>query len=294
MIFESYKRDSLPLIDALRDGTLPDERGWGLLTEKGYGLAQIAARNDLLPQDFSEWGLTDHYGVPVGHIAFKRGTLPSGFNDWEIRDRMGRTAAHVWVEETPLPPDFDLWTLRDRCGFNVAETACIHRHMPKGITDWQDLIKIAGTPKNVVPPLLPFPFSVDSLCQAPDLKKLPTIRSVSADICEYDDFSINLGNFLDAFYLYRGKEVREHMLKDSPHDTPERWHVPFLGAAAAVLSRRFDLPVPAWTFEPRCFFPDESPYAPESLPGSTGPARDTPPEFVERNVFVSGYVLYRI
>jgi hypothetical protein len=48
-------------------------------TPRGYGIAQIAARNDLLPDDFSEWDLIDDYGIPAAHIAFVRGTPPRRF-----------------------------------------------------------------------------------------------------------------------------------------------------------------------------------------------------------------------
>ncbi|MDR1041471.1 MAG: hypothetical protein LBR80_15185 [Deltaproteobacteria bacterium] len=292
---ELYETENQQVIQNLKSGILPGEHGWRAKTEKGgYGIVQIAARNDLLPDNFSDWGLMDVYGIPVAHIALERGTLPVGFSDWEIRDRIGRTLAHLWAQKEPLPPDFNLWTLRDRCGFNVAETACIHRNLPDGIADWQDLIMRAGTPKNVVPPILPFPYSLDSLCPAPDLKRLPTIRSVSSGTVARDDFAINLGNFLDAFYLYKETKIREYMLREFPYDTPENWHVPFLGATAAVLARRFDLSVPPWSFESRCYFPDDSPYVANSTREFPRPSHDTPPEFKERNIFVSGYILYRI
>jgi hypothetical protein len=76
-------------------------------------------------------------------------------------------------------------------------------HLPEVTTDWQDLNMISGTPKNFVNPILPFQLGADSLCPVPDKEKLPTMRSVSSGIASWDDFATNLGNFLDAFYLYR-------------------------------------------------------------------------------------------
>ncbi|MDR1081364.1 MAG: hypothetical protein LBQ79_10490 [Deltaproteobacteria bacterium] len=283
-------------LQGLKSGALPDERGWGLKTSKGHGLAQIAADHDLLPDDFSGWRLVDGYGLPVSHIAAERGTLPSDFKDWEIRDSIGRTVAHVIAWNRSLPPDFNLWTLRDNCGFNVAETACEHGHLPPGISDWRDLIRIAGTPEN----LIPNPSYLQSRIQNHYLSKLdsqrvPTFRKISERIMS-DDFTNLLGNYLDSFYLYINSEVRKNMLRDAPEDMPEAWHVPFLASTAAVLARRFDLEVPAWTFEKRCYLPAEAPYC-SGLPkiGKRPKAPlDTPPEFKERNVFVSSNTLYRV
>jgi hypothetical protein len=230
----------------------------------------------------------------VAHIAYERGTLPDCFSEWEIRNCIGMSLAHLWVKEKPLPPDFNLWTLRDRCGYNVAEMACIHRHMPPGITDFRDLINIAGTPKDIVSPLLPFPYSTDSWYQNPDIDKLPSIRSITTDLVRDDDFHINWGNFLDAFYLYRGKELREYMIKEPPLNTEDESLVPFLGASVAVLARHFDLSVPDWTFDPRCYYPDDDPYSPYSSVKLPKPFSDTPPKFLERNYYITGDFLYRI
>lgn len=294
-MFELYKRESHTLLEGLKAGTLPDSNGWGHKTPGGFGLAQIAARNDLLPDDFSQWYLIDDYGIPVSHIALERGTLPPDFNDWEIRDAMGRTVAHVFVQTKPLPPDFDLWTMRDRCGFNVAETACIHNNLPPGVTDWRELIKISGTPKNIVPPILPWPISALSLAKPPDVSKLPTMHKISVATANGDDFIFLMGNFLDAFYLH-DTAIRNMMLKDAPIDLVESWQVPFLGGTAAVLARRFDLETPAWAAEQRCFLPDYAPYWPYHDSDNEiliAPA-STPPEFQDRNLFLSGYVLYRV
>jgi hypothetical protein len=286
------------ILDTLKKGRLPDSRGWAFTTDSGFGLAHIAARNELLPADFSEWDLTDDHGLPVAHIAAENCILPKNFMCWEIRDRIGRTVAHVAVQRGPMPPDFNLWTMRDRCGVNVAETACIHRHLPTGITDWRKLVETAGTPVNVVPPPLEIHRRLKELgygLPPKDFSKLQTMFGVSAETETEEDFRINSGNFLDDFYRY-GNNERNYMLLDAPKDMPENWQVPFLGAAAAVLARRFDLDVPAWANEPRCFLPDKSPYYPyrQKWKRKLKAPASTPPEFVERNVFFSGYVLYRV
>jgi hypothetical protein len=290
------KEDYQELLNGLKAGNFPDERGWGLKTSKGYGLAQIAAKHDLLPKSFTEWHLSDSYGLPVSHIAAERGTLPCDFNDWEIRDSIGRTVAHVWVQGRRLPSAFDLWTLRDYCGFNVAETACIHGNLPKGTIDWQDLIPIAGTPVNLAPEPSYIQNRInDSVLSKLDTHRFPTFRKISNRI-KFDDFRNLLGNFLDSFYLYIDAEVRKNMLRYAPEVMPEVWQVPFLASTAAVLARRFDLEVPAWAFESRCYLPSDEPYfAFNIVPKDrlTAPV-DTSPEFKERYVFVSANTLYRV
>jgi hypothetical protein len=284
------------IIADLKTGRLPDGRGWSLTFGGGFGLAHLAARERLLPSDFSEWGLMDFREHPVTHVAAERGFLPNGFRDWEIRDRIGRTVAHVAVQKKPLPPEFDLWTMRDRCGFNVAETACFNGNLPKGVTDWRNLIEKSGTPVNVVPPPWPVdPRLIAKGSGGPPMNAalLTTMRDIS--VGNDDDFLIDNGNFLDDFYRY-DKKWREYLFRDAPEDMPECWQVPFLGATAAVLARCFDLEAPDWANQPRCFLLDDSPYWPYSVSEERRliAPPDTPPEFRERNVFTSGYALYRV
>ncbi|MDR2613434.1 MAG: hypothetical protein LBG06_11680 [Deltaproteobacteria bacterium] len=201
--------------------------------------------------------------------------------------------AHVAVQQGPLPPDFDLWALRDNCGFNVAETACIHGNLPEGVNDWRELIASAREMPEwdivPLPPPLPlhFRFAIVDPC-------LITISDIPTGIARGEDFRVMLGLVLDMFYRWNDKPYRSMVIESNPADMPERWQVPFLGATAAVLARRFDLDVPTWTRERRCFLPIRKPYFPHRLAGERlKPPPSTPPEFAERNVFVSGYVLYR-
>ncbi|MDR1041310.1 MAG: hypothetical protein LBR80_14325 [Deltaproteobacteria bacterium] len=176
----------------------------------------------------------------------------------------------------------------------MAETACIHGNLPDGISDWRVLMETAGKPRDLVPPIPPFPIREDSLCREPDPSKLPTVRGISVGTADGEDFLILFGDFLDAFYLY-GTGARTSMIRDAPVNMPEPWQVPFLGGTVAVLARRFDLAAPDWTGQPRCFLPPDDPYFPYPISNEnrlTAPP-DTPPEFKERNIFVSGYVLYR-
>ncbi|MDR1041469.1 MAG: hypothetical protein LBR80_15175 [Deltaproteobacteria bacterium] len=248
-----------------------------------------------MPADFSQWHLTDDRDIPVAHVAAEHGTLPTDFRDWEIRDRPGRTVAHIAVQQGPLPPHYDLWTLRDRCGFNVAETVCIHGNLPAGISDWRVLVETAATPRNLIRPNPLWPTLSDSGSAALDALLLTIICGISTGVARGEDFPILIGDFLDAFYLH-GSETRNMMIRESPRDMAEHWQVPYLGATAAVLARRFDLEVPAWACRPRCFLTDAAPYSPFRMSREnilTAPA-STPPEFRERNVFVSGSALYRV
>ncbi|MDR1165915.1 MAG: hypothetical protein LBO66_08635 [Deltaproteobacteria bacterium] len=242
------------------------------------------------PAELSPWSLAYARGLPAAHEAAERGTLPSDFGDWEIRDKLGRTVAHVAVQWGLLPPSFNLWTMRDRCGFNVAETASVYGNLPAGISDWRDLIEGAATPRDLVPPIPLWPALKSSI--SPSL--LPTMFGISISAAKDDDFYILLGNFLDAFYL-SGSETRSVMLREEPKDMAERWRAPYLGATAAVLARRFDLKAPDWASHPRCFLPADSPYFPYRLKGrrETKAPASAPPEFIERNVFVSASALYR-
>jgi hypothetical protein len=104
---------------------------------------------------------------------------------------------------------------------------------------------------------------------------------------------IELGDFLDAFYRQpTGKSVSEPPpLLAGAHPRGAMVDA-LLAAVAEHLSRRFDLPIPGWVFEPsryleRPFFALEAPSFRATL------LLESPAEFRSRNLFVTANVLSR-
>ncbi len=77
-----------------------------------------------------------------GHEAAKQGLLPDNFSQWEHRSRTGATVAHIAAEHGGLPASFNKWTITRGDGWTVAHEAATSGHLPASvdpaILDWSD------------------------------------------------------------------------------------------------------------------------------------------------------------
>ena len=124
---------------------------------------------------------------------------------------------------------------------------------------------------------------------------MESIKNISATVNEGSNFYLQLGDFLDAFYLADSAE-QASMIADAPEDMGKAEYVPFLAATAHKLAIDFSLTPPEWTFEKRCYLPGTAPFF---ACNATGNLRllfmyKSPSEFKHRNLFVDENVLVRV
>jgi hypothetical protein len=118
------------------------------------------------------------------------------------------------------------------------------------------------------------------------------MRGVIDNAAKGQDFHLLLGDFLDAFYR-ADASTRQAMIDVRPGSgVPDK--LPYAAAAAHKLANDYDLAVPAWVFEKRC-------YSVRSFFGchARGNLRllfmyQSPTEFKHRNLFVDENVLARV
>ena len=121
---------------------------------------------------------------------------------------------------------------------------------------------------------------------------MESIYNVSVRTNAGDDFYLLLGDFLDTFYL-SDSDARSNMIAIPPTDMKRMELVPFLAATAHKLSLDYNIPLPQWVFEPRCFLPGMTPYFACNARGNLRLLfmYKSPSEFKYRNLFVDENVL---
>ena len=124
---------------------------------------------------------------------------------------------------------------------------------------------------------------------------MDTICNISVNTNTGADFYLQLGDFLDAFYKAPDSE-KAAMLSDAPEDMPKPEYVPFLASTAHKLADDFELQIPEWVFEKRCYLPGTKPHFACNAKGNLRLwfMRNSPQEFKQRNLFVDENVLMRV
>ena len=122
-----------------------------------------------------------------------------------------------------------------------------------------------------------------------------SIKKISLDTNAGRDFYLLLGDFLDEFYK-ASPEDQSAMLHDEPADMGESECVPFLAATAHKLADDYNLNVPGWVFERRCYLPGSEPFFGCRAKGNLRLLfmYKSPSEFKHRNLFVDENVLVRV
>jgi hypothetical protein len=122
-----------------------------------------------------------------------------------------------------------------------------------------------------------------------------SIYKISENTIKGQDFDLLLGNFLDDFY-YSDSETKNLMIKIAPLDMPLQIQVPYLAAIAHKLANDFELDVPSWVFEKRCYLPGDKPYFGCFLKGKLPLLfmYISPAEFIHRNIFICNNALTRV
>jgi hypothetical protein len=125
--------------------------------------------------------------------------------------------------------------------------------------------------------------------------KFFTIYSVSEKTNKGRNFFLMHNNFLEDFYNAPDSE-KELLIQKSPEDMSDNAFVPFLAATAHKLANDYNLSVPDWVFERRCFVPSAEPYFEAGVRGNLALwfMYTAPAEFKYRNIYVCGDVLTRV
>jgi len=110
-----------------------------------------------------------------------------------------------------------------------------------------------------------------------------------------EGFRVAVGNFMNAFFLY-AVDIRQELL-DTPIEMPEKpteeqrgWAV-FCAAAAEYLAERYNLPCPAWAYDPAYRMQEPWYVIANATPAMRKHVQQTVPDaFRRRNVFCSDHV----
>ena len=124
---------------------------------------------------------------------------------------------------------------------------------------------------------------------------MDSILSISIKTNEGQDFRLLLGDFLDEFYR-SNQNIQSNMIAESPENINNPELIPFLAAAAHKLANDFNLPLPNWIFDKRCYMPDNKPYFGCETKGNLSLwfMYNSPAEFKHRNIFFGDNVLTRV
>jgi len=118
----------------------------------------------------------------------------------------------------------------------------------------------------------------------------PSIREVSLRVRSWEDFRVELYNWLDEFYRF--PEERERMVRDEIAALPDRRLEAFMAAAVHHLCLRYGLRVPSWVNDERYCLSDPWFYPPE-LSVRAIQFVESPVAFRLRNIFTFANVLDR-
>lgn len=95
-------------------------------------LASWAAKEGLLPEDFSEWEILDPVRMQcVAEVAAGAGTLRWDFKRWDIPG-----VAHEAAHFDNLPMSFDRWDITIGDGWTVAHEAVTYGYLGDDFTQW--------------------------------------------------------------------------------------------------------------------------------------------------------------
>jgi len=124
---------------------------------------------------------------------------------------------------------------------------------------------------------------------------METINKLSIYTNNNQDFYLLLGDFLDTFYL-ADKHTQDTMIAEPPMEMPQPELVPFLAATVHKLAIDYNIEVPPWVFEPRCYLPGDTPHFAFNAKGKIRflLMYKSPSEFKHRNLFVDENVLVRV
>jgi hypothetical protein len=121
---------------------------------------------------------------------------------------------------------------------------------------------------------------------------------VSRETNQGKPFSLMVGDFLEDFYyvLKQNPEDLYKMIEQSPEDMEKIEQLPYLAAMAHKLANDYNLAVPSWVFEKRCYLPGDKPYFTPNNKGnlSLWMMFNSPSEFKHRNLFVCENELVRV
>ncbi len=122
---------------------------------------------------------------------------------------------------------------------------------------------------------------------------MKTLRELEANVRGGQPLEIELGDFLDAFYLGpSAARVEEPPALLTGANPQGAMMDALLAAVAEYLCRRFSLPIPAWVYEP-CRHLERPFFALPSLAFRTTLLLESPMEFRSRNLFVTANALSR-
>jgi hypothetical protein len=116
------------------------------------------------------------------------------------------------------------------------------------------------------------------------INNFPDMYDVSKNTNNGQDFKLLYLEFLNHFYDASKKE-RQTMIERSPLDFKNKTSIVYLAATAHKLAIDYNLNIPSWIFEDRCYLPK---------PNTRPDIYNVAPEFEERNLFVSKRILERV
>lgn len=101
-----------------------------------YPLAIIAARYDILPEDFTKWEIADSNGWSAAHEFIKKRRLPENFIKWIICDKDHYSVAHCGATYGNLPTDFNNYEIADLEGWSVGHEAARYDNLQGNFNHW--------------------------------------------------------------------------------------------------------------------------------------------------------------